>query len=39
MTRMDAMMDNGNLNTGSFQKTDNGRYTYIVDANPGSACD
>lgn len=38
MINLDKMMDDGDLNTGDFQKTPNGRYTYIVDENPESAC-
>ncbi len=28
---VDRMLDNGNLNTGRFRKTPNGRYTYILE--------
>jgi len=38
MIKLDKMMDDGDLNTGDFQKTPNGRYTYIVDANPEFTC-
>ena len=38
MTELDKMMDDGDLTTGSFQKTSNGRYTYIVDDDPQPAC-
>jgi type IV pilus assembly protein PilA len=35
---LDAILDNGDLNTGVFRKTPNGRYTYIVDEDPEDAC-
>jgi type IV pilus assembly protein PilA len=38
MVSLDAILDNGNVNSGSFRKTPNGRYTYIVDDDPGNAC-
>ncbi len=38
MTSLDQMMDDGDLNTGDFKKTANGRYTFIVDHNPTAAC-
>jgi prepilin-type N-terminal cleavage/methylation domain-containing protein len=38
MISLDKMMDDGDLNTGKFRQTANGRYTYIVDDNPVSAC-
>ena len=38
MIKLDAFIDDGNLNTGAFKKTPNGRYTYIVDENPENAC-
>lgn len=28
---LDTMLDNGNLSTGRFRKTPNGRYTYILE--------
>jgi hypothetical protein len=38
MASLGAMLDNGNLNSGVFRKTPNGRYTYILDDDPGNAC-
>jgi prepilin-type N-terminal cleavage/methylation domain-containing protein len=38
MLRLDKMMDDGDLNTGDFRKTPNGRYTVIVDDDPNGAC-
>ena len=38
MIKLDAILDNGDLNTGVFRKTPNGRYTYIVDEDPEDAC-
>ena len=38
MIKLDKLIDNGDLNSGVFRKTPNGRYTYIVDDNPESAC-
>lgn len=31
VVQLDAIMDDGNLNSGRFRKTANGRYTYILD--------
>ncbi len=31
IAHLDAIMDDGNLTTGKFRKTPNGRYTYIID--------
>jgi prepilin-type N-terminal cleavage/methylation domain-containing protein len=30
---LDAMLDDGNLATGKFQQTTNGRYTYMIESN------
>ena len=30
---LDSMLDDGNLGTGKFQKTTNGRYTYMIESN------
>jgi type IV pilus assembly protein PilA len=30
---LDSMLDDGNLATGKFQKTTNGRYTYMIESN------
>ncbi len=38
MIKLDNMMDDGDLNSGVFKKTSNGRYTFIVDDDPESAC-
>jgi prepilin-type N-terminal cleavage/methylation domain-containing protein len=38
MIRLDKMIDDGDLNTGEFRQTPNGRYTYILDDSPVSAC-
>ena len=38
MSQLDRMMDNGDLTSGKFRQTPNGRYTYIVNDNPGAAC-
>ncbi len=38
MIKLDKVIDNGDLNSGVFRKTSNGRYTYIVDDNPEGAC-
>lgn len=31
---VDDLVDDGNLSTGKFRLTPNGRYTYIIDENP-----
>ena len=38
MSQLDRMMDDGDLSTGKFRQTPNGRYTYIVNDNPDPAC-
>ena len=31
LTQLDKILDNGDLNTGKFRRTGNGRYTYILE--------
>ena len=31
LTELDDILDDGNLNTGSFRRTPNGRYTFIIE--------
>ena len=31
---LDSILDDGNLSTGKFRKTGNGRHTFIIDENP-----
>jgi type IV pilus assembly protein PilA len=38
MTKLDRVLDNGDLSTGVFRKTPNGRYTYIVQDSPEDTC-
>ena len=38
MIQLDNLLDDGNLNSGKFRQTPNGRYTYIVNDNPESTC-
>ena len=38
MGKLDNMLDNGDLTSGKFRQTPNGRYTYIVNDNPDAAC-
>ncbi|MEM8954002.1 MAG: type II secretion system protein [Verrucomicrobiota bacterium] len=33
VTRIDEIVDDGNLSTGQFRQTPNGRYTYIIEWN------
>jgi type IV pilus assembly protein PilA len=35
MRMLDDLMDDGNLASGNFQRTSNGRYTYIIEWNNG----
>ena len=38
MTKLDTVFDDGNLSSGVFRKTPNGRYTYIINDDPEDAC-
>ena len=38
MSQLDRMVDDGDLTSGKFRQTPNGRYTYIVNDTPDPAC-